>query len=196
MANTEIVAPKLYEYTSINIELSLHKPSNAYKNELNHIFPALNEKLEEILVIPTMQKTCIELVNWGDVADKGIHSLTIHTFITYSFVYAPEKDNCLESFFVVAKLLCTELIALGHWADYIDPCSGLPMITPDCNKVFDEVQSAQVLLKYSIMNANCCKILLHPKYGSAVYPATIFTTAPTDVVTAMLSKHLKEAASE
>lgn len=107
----------------------------------------------------------------------------------------PEKDNCLENFFVVAKLLCNELIALGHWADYIDPCSGLPMITPDCNKVFDEVQSAQVLLKYSVMNANCCKILLHPQYGSAVYPATLFTNAPPDVALNVMAKHLKEATS-
>ncbi len=76
MANTELLSPKLYDYTSILVELSLHKPSNAYKNELVHIFPSLNERMEEILVIPTMQKTCIELVNWGDVADKGMYSLT------------------------------------------------------------------------------------------------------------------------
>ncbi len=26
-----------------------------------------------------------------------------------------------------AKPLCQELRARGHWADYIDPCSGLPV---------------------------------------------------------------------
>ena len=81
------------------------------------------------------------------------------------------------------------------------------MLTPDCNKVYSEVQGAQSLLGYrwelrqdhiqlycndydcyrrrlwwSVMNASCCKILLHPKYGSAVYPASMFTTAPKDVV--------------
>lgn len=28
---------------------------------------------------------------------------------------------------VLAKLLCDELILEGYWADYIDPCSGLPV---------------------------------------------------------------------
>lgn len=84
MAHTELLAPKLYEYASIMVELSLHKPSNAYKNELVHIFPSLNEKMGEILVIPTMQKTCIELVNWGDVADRGIYSLTSYLIIATS----------------------------------------------------------------------------------------------------------------
>lgn len=84
--------------------------------------------------------------------------------------------TCIHIYTIIHPLcfLCRH----GHWADYIDPCSGLPMLTPNCNKVYDEVQSAQVILNYPIMNADCCKILLHPQWGSAVYPATIFTTAP------------------
>jgi Methylmalonic aciduria and homocystinuria type D protein len=27
----------------------------------------------------------------------------------------------------LAQVLCDELIVEGHWADYIDPCSGLPV---------------------------------------------------------------------
>jgi hypothetical protein len=38
----------------------------------------------------------------------------------------------------------------------------------------------------SVMNAGCCKILLHPSYGSAVYPATIFATAPQEVMDQIL----------
>lgn len=34
------------------------------------------------------------------------------------------------------------------------------------NIVYNEVQSAQVLLGYRIMNAGCCKVLLHPQWGS------------------------------
>ena len=37
------------------------------------------------------------------------------------------------------------------------------------------------------MNAGCCKVLLHPQWGSAVYPATIFTTAPTAKVIEILN---------
>lgn len=39
----------------------------------------------------------------------------------------------------------------------------------------------------SVMNAGCCKVLLHPQWGSAVYPATLFTTAPSSRVLKLLN---------
>ena len=73
-------------------------------------------------------------------------------------------------------------IPVGYWADYIDPCSGLPMLTEGCNKVFSEVDCMEVVLGYKSMNCGCCKVLLHPRWGSFVYPATIMTTAPTEAL--------------
>jgi hypothetical protein len=37
-----------------------------------------------------------------------------------------------------------------------------------------------------VQNAGCCKIILHPRWGAAVYPATLFTAAPGEVVVAAL----------
>ena len=56
------------------------------------------------------------------------------------------------------------------------------MISLNCNKVYSEVDSMECLLNYKSYNAGFCKILTHPKWGSAVYPATIFAFAPPDVV--------------
>lgn len=60
------------------------------------------------------------------------------------------------------------------------------MMTPDCNKVYSEVDGMQTLLHYSTMNAGMCKVLLHPRWGSAVYPATAFTDAPLPQVEAAI----------
>ena len=38
-----------------------------------------------------------------------------------------EKDALLERFFAFARHVCAALRNQGHWADYIDPCSGLPV---------------------------------------------------------------------
>jgi hypothetical protein len=43
-----------------------------------------------------------------------------------------------------------------------------------------------------VMNAGMCRVLLHPLWGSAVYPASCFTTAPIDVVSRALQEHLPE----
>jgi hypothetical protein len=39
-----------------------------------------------------------------------------------------------------------------------------------------------------VQNVGCCKVLLHPKWGAAVYPATIFTNAPSEVIIRMIQK--------
>ena len=85
--------------------------------------------------------------------------------------------------------ICEKIRALGYWADYIDPCSGLPMISRDCNKVYSEVDGMEVLLNYKAYNAGFCKVLTHPKWGSAVYPATIFAYGPRDVIAKLVQEY-------
>jgi hypothetical protein len=38
------------------------------------------------------------------------------------------------------------------------------------------------LLNYECTNVGCCKIVMHPKWGSSVYPASLFAIAPEDEV--------------
>ena len=91
-----------------------------------------------------------------------------------------------NKFLTFGKYICEQLRAKGYWADYIDPCSGLPMMTLNCNKVYSEVDGMECLLNYKAYNAGFCKILTHPKWGSAVYPATIFAHAPAEIVTSLI----------
>ena len=90
-----------------------------------------------------------------------------------------------------ANDFCDQLLRMGYWADFIDPCSGLPMITTDCNKVYSEVDGMECLLNYKSYNAGFCKILTHPKWGSSVYPATIFVHAPKEpIIKLVLEYHI------
>jgi len=50
----------------------------------------------------------------------------------------------------------------------------------------------QLLLKYRTSSAGPCKVLLHPRWGSHVYPATLFAIAPLP----LLVQALEEAAAE
>ena len=89
-----------------------------------------------------------------------------------------EKDALLEAFVAFAGRACELLAAQGHWADYIDPCSGLPMLHRSGTGVYGEVDALVTLLRYTTVNAGCCKVALHPQWGSAVYPASLMTKAP------------------
>jgi len=62
------------------------------------------------------------------------------------------------------------------------------------SQVYSEVDGMECLLHYKSHNAGFCKILMHPKWGSAVYPATIFAHAPRNLVLELLTQHYPSAA--
>eukprot|EP00525_Craspedostauros_australis_P007590 CAMPEP_0198135612 /NCGR_PEP_ID=MMETSP1442-20131203/60679_1 /TAXON_ID= /ORGANISM="Craspedostauros australis, Strain CCMP3328" /LENGTH=187 /DNA_ID=CAMNT_0043796785 /DNA_START=62 /DNA_END=625 /DNA_ORIENTATION=+ len=172
--NSTLLPPTLVSSPSNaddKIEFSLHTLPKQLLREFHHVFGdnfmqgvvATNTDQMELLAIPTNQQARQDLVAVGDHIEK-------------------EKDRLLNVFMGFGKQLCEALRALGFWADYIDPCSGLPMLSRGCNKVYSEVDGMECLLNYRSYNAGFCKILMHPKWGSAVYPATIFVYAPRDPV--------------
>lgn len=157
-----VLVPKRYVTPLGEFEISLHCCGKPFVREVEMVLP--NMDLTNLLCIPTMQHAQHDLVKIGNEIEL-------------------EKDRLLENFMEFAKELCNLLSKDGHFADYIDPCSGLAMITRETNKVYSEVDGAQQLLGYAVQNAGCCKVLLHPAWNSSVYPASIFTTAPADKIT-------------
>lgn len=163
-----MIETKRVRHAGNDFEVTAIKAPRIVMREVVHVFKSKGLSLDDhVIVIPTCQKSCVDLVNWGDAA-------------------AVEKDRLLETFEAFATDLGTKLE--GHWCDFIDPCSGLPKHT-DAASVYDEVASMQSLLKYEISQAGPCKVLMHPRWGAAVYPATIFTTAPADVVATALAAY-------
>ena len=50
------------------------------------------------------------------------------------------------------------------------------------NTVYAEVEALQRLRAYKTSMAGCCRVVLHPQWGTAVYPATLFTDAPLEAL--------------
>jgi hypothetical protein len=68
------------------------------------------------------------------------------------------------------------------------------MHTPHCTTVFSEADCFEVLRVGRSMPGTACKIVVHPRWGTAVYPASIFSTAPPAAVAeAVLSAAAREA---
>lgn len=44
--------------------------------------------------------------------------------------------------------------------------------------MYPEVDAFETLLRWKTSSAGGCRVLLHPSWGSAVYPASLFTKAP------------------
>jgi len=80
--------------------------------------------------------------------------------------------------------------------DLADPCSGLPVLGERGGSFYPDVIGGQMLLNYDVIDTGCCKLLAHPRWHTRVYPATLFTTAPLDVATAVLRGDAPEAAAD
>lgn len=139
-------------------------------NETTSDAPPDSRLAPELLAIPTNQRAREDLVAVGDHIEK-------------------EKDRLLNVFIELGRDFCTKIRAQGYWADYIDPCSGLPMMSLGCNKVYSEVDGMECLLNYKTYSAGFCKILTHPKWGSSVYPATMFAFCPVDIASQILESY-------
>jgi len=150
---------------------SQHKDDDDEDMKIDDDNTGEQQQNKELLAIPTNQQAREDLVAVGEEIEY-------------------EKDRLLNVFLDFGKDLCEKLRnQYGYWADYIDPCSGLPMMTRDCNKVYSEVDGMECLLNYRAYNAGFCKVLTHPKWGTAVYPATIFCYAPRDVVIRLVQEY-------
>ncbi len=135
-----------------------------HRDEVAAVFP--RAELAGILVMPTCQRATVDLVRVGDEIEQ-------------------EKDRLLERFLAFARAATDHLAAAGHWAEFIDPCSGLPMRDRSAAAgVYDEVGGLAALRGFATANAGCCKVVLHPRWGAAVYPATLFARAPAEAVVA------------
>jgi hypothetical protein len=65
----------------------------------------------------------------------------------------------------------------GHWLDATDPATGAAVHGAPAG-LYSDVPPMARLLRYGTVDAGGCNILIHPHWGSSVYPATAFTTAP------------------
>eukprot|EP00542_Grammatophora_oceanica_P021007 CAMPEP_0194029554 /NCGR_PEP_ID=MMETSP0009_2-20130614/3246_1 /TAXON_ID=210454 /ORGANISM="Grammatophora oceanica, Strain CCMP 410" /LENGTH=190 /DNA_ID=CAMNT_0038669251 /DNA_START=66 /DNA_END=638 /DNA_ORIENTATION=- len=159
------------------LEVSVHTLPRQLLREFRHVFSdeyladtSSSREGWEILAIPTNQHAKEDLVAIGDHVEA-------------------EKDRLLNVFMGFGKDFCQKLREKGYWADYIDPCSGLPMLSTNCNKVYSEVDGMECLLNYKSYNAGFCKILTHPRWGSSVYPATMFAFAPSAAVVELVKAY-------
>ncbi|KDD75651.1 hypothetical protein H632_c569p2, partial [Helicosporidium sp. ATCC 50920] len=88
------------------------------RSDLEATFPGI--KAKDMTIVCTCQRASMDLSGRGDAVEK-------------------EKDCLLEQFSDFAANVCTRLLDAGFWADYVDPCSGLPALdslpTPIQNEV-------------------------------------------------------------
>ena len=140
----------------------------ALQSDLEGIFPGVD--LTRVVTLMSAQRCANDITNVGPAI-------------------ADEKDRLLESFVGWAAAVCDALAERDPacWSDYIDPCSGLAVRTEGAHVVYNEVDAFSSMLRYHLQSAGMCRVVSHPRWGTSVYPCSMFTTAPFAIVEEVLA---------
>eukprot|EP00667_Euglena_gracilis_P022137 EG_transcript_24503 len=153
------------------LEYSVHKCPRMVVDDVRRVFPDRDLKAESLLLILTFQPSTCELIAFTDEAQA-------------------QKDLKLQTFFDWANEFRERIEAAGYWADFTDPASGFPVHSDRGAHCFSDVAACELCLPYRFEHvcgpAGGCRVISHPKWRLAAYPATAFTTAPVDVVMCVL----------
>lgn len=96
----------------------------------------------------------------------------------WSSAVEEERERLLQSFIQEATQICEELWGQGHWADFIEPSSGLPFFGPYTNLPLFETDERMSSLGFTVEDLGCCRVLRHSLWGTNVFVGVVFTSAP------------------
>ncbi len=75
---------------------------------------------------------------------------------------------------------------MGHLAEVFDPRTGSPLFSQPGSLRLDDVAVVRSCLGYATCDRYGCSVILHPVWGSAVYPSTLLSSAEPHLVRGVL----------
>lgn len=93
-----------------------------------------------------------------------------------------EKQRLRQQFVAFGSTVADRLQQLGYEAELFDPKTGWPMSSPPGQLHLDDVAVVRDCLGYFTHGYRGCSVILHPTWGSAVYPSVLLSSAPPELV--------------
>ena len=101
-----------------------------------------------------------------------------------------EKDRLRAKFIRFGCDLIFLLRDQGYESDLFDPRDGYPLLTQRGNMTLNDNAVVKALLNYPVASYRNCSLINHPTWGDRVYPSTIATNAPQDMLESLIEKLL------
>ena len=96
-----------------------------------------------------------------------------------------EKDYLRARFLRFGCNLVFKLRDYQYQSDLFDPRSGYPLLSRPGESPLSDTTVVRDLLGFEIIKQKCA-LLVHPDWGTAIYPSTIVTSAPLEVLKPVL----------
>lgn len=149
------------------MHFSVHPPNEFICRHWEKLLPDWSAPVRSIIVV--LQPAELELVEQTPETEFQKHRL---------------REKFLEFGFQVVE----HLRKLGHSAELFDPKTGLPILSQPGTLPLDDVAVVRSSLGYGATQIGQCCTIVHPLWGSAVYPSILMSSADTGIVASLLSK--------
>jgi len=143
------------------VQISIHYPSQYICANRERIFPDWQEQALFWVVI-VLQQSKYPLVKSTAEIER-------------------EKEHLREKFMRFGCDLAFELRDRGYLADLIDPRTGYPMLSRPGVIPHNDTAVVKALLNYPVLK-NKCSVIVHPHWGTAVYPSIFLSAAPPKIL--------------
>jgi hypothetical protein len=143
------------------MQYSTHQPSQFICTHLTGLLPAWSHPVASVLIVI---QPC----------DGGLLHKTPQT--------EAQKHHLRQQFLEFGYQVATRLQHMGYLAEVFDPRTGLPLLSQPGRLTLDDVAIASSCLGYETTHSCGCDLILHPTWGSSVYPSTLLSSAQPDVV--------------
>jgi len=92
------------------------------------------------------------------------------------------KHVLRQQFLQVGSRIAQELQWHGHLAELFDPKTGFPIHSRSGSLRLDDVAVVRDCLDYTTIDRQGCCVILHPTWGSSIYPSILLSSAEPQVV--------------
>ncbi|MDJ0735814.1 MAG: methylmalonic aciduria and homocystinuria type D protein [Nostocaceae cyanobacterium] len=147
------------------VQISIHAPSPYICANRERILPDWQNHLCLWMVI-VLQQSRYQLVE----STKEIET---------------EKQQLREKFMRFGVDVAFHLRDRGYLTDLIDPRTGYPLLSRPGEIPHDDTAVVKALLHYPII-CNQCRVLVHPRWGMAVYPSVLISVAHPAIIDSVI----------
>ncbi len=143
------------------MQYSAHAPSQFLCTHMDRLLPTWSRPIASVLIV--LQPCSCDLLERTPVAEE-------------------QKQQLRQSFLQFGYEVAAKLNYLGHLVEVFDPRTGLPLLSSAGQLRLDDVAIVRSCLGYPTVDSFGCSVILHPDWGSSVYPSTLLSSAAPDLV--------------
>ena len=150
-----------YYNNKYNIEYTVHKCPSNMKKDIQSVFKNDIKIDDDLLLIPTWQKSSLSLLEINDNVSIEMDRL----FLNFKNWLLPIKKIINEN---------------NKWLDASCPFTGKALFGTPSGFIYNELDGLTKLLKYDNDKIGCCGMVYHPEFKDRSYPITVFTNMEFD----------------